>query len=94
MKITLHRAINIALASAICAVMATAHHLDLPSEATERIDAARALQDAQRQAQRQSRFERAARTMCSQHAWVLVSDTEIQCRSAKGFKTHTAKVAL
>lgn len=93
--ITLHCAINLTLVMAICAVAATAHHLDLPSEATERIDAARSMQDAQRQAQRQARFERAAQSLCGQNAaWVLVSDTEIQCRTHQGIKTHSAKVAL
>lgn len=94
-RITLHKALNIALAIAICAVAATAHHLDLSGEATERIDAARDLQDAQRQARQRARFERAAQSLCGQHfGWVLISDTEIQCGTQQGIKTRSAKVSL
>lgn len=94
--ITPHRALNIALALGIAAVLSTAWHIDdLPSAATERSDTAQSVQDAQRHAQRQARFDKAAARMCGGNGtWVLLPDNEIQCQNRRSQVTRIAKVAL
>ena len=94
---TKHRALNVVLAIGgaviFAAMLSTGHLLDMPSEAVARIDVARSAQDAERDAQHQARFEKAARRLCGENAgYLLLSDREIQCFTNHIFKT--AKVAL
>ncbi len=66
---TSHRALNIALAIVgalvIGAMLSAAHLLDGPDDAQAERDQATALLDAQRQAQREARQERAAAQLCA-----------------------------
>jgi hypothetical protein len=109
---TPHRLLNWTLALAITILVGLVHHLDLPSEAQARIDTARALRwlmrrprpsvpraalaDAQAEAERAARFERAARAMCGGEngAWSLLPDGAVQCFTHRGFKTRIVKAAL
>ena len=78
------------------ALLSTGHLLDGPSDAQVRIDTARSTKDAERAAQYQARFERAAQRACGggNGAFVLLADNSIQCLTHQGHKTFTAKVAL
>jgi hypothetical protein len=91
-----YRAANWLLAAIIAAAMSTAYLLDAPTEAQARIDTARSAQDAQKHAQREARFERAARKLCGgdNSVFELLEDGAIQCLTKRGFPTITAKVAL
>lgn len=93
---TPRRLLNWALALAITILAGLVHHLDLPSEAQARIDTARALADAQAEAERAARFERAARAMCGSEngAWSLLPDGAVQCFTHRGFKTRIVRAAL
>jgi hypothetical protein len=93
---TPHRLLNWTLALAITILAGLVHHLDLPSEAQARIDTARALADAQAEAERAARFERAARAMCGGEngAWSLLPDGAVQCFTHRGFKTRIVRAAL
>ena len=93
---TPHRLLNWALALAITILAGLVHHLDLPSEAQARIDTARAVADAQADAERTARFERAARAMCGgdNGAWSLLPNGAVQCFTHQGFKTRIVKAAL
>lgn len=90
-----HRLPNWALAAMICMALASLYRLDTPTEHQTTRATAQSVQDAQRAAQRNARFERAARRMCGDNAaWVLIADTEIQCRTQRGIGTRSFKVAL
>jgi hypothetical protein len=93
---TTHRFTNWLMAAVIAAGLSTAYLLDAPAEAQARIQAAHSVQDAQKQAQRQARFERAARKLCGgdNSVYQLLDDGAIQCLTKRGFPTITAKVAL
>ena len=92
---TAHRLINWTLAAAIAAMMSTAYLLDAPSDVQTRTASRQSAADAQKQAQHQTRFERAAQTMCGgPGSFELLPDNAIQCLSRMGQVTVTAKVAL
>ena len=97
---TTHRLLNALLAAlgaaVFAAVLSASHLLDGPTDHQARTDTAQSAQDAQRHAQQQARFERAARKMCSasQGAFELLADGAIQCQDRAGLPTITAKVAL
>ena len=92
----LNTAAALATAVAMAALLSTGHLLDSPDDLQTRIATTRATIDAQREAQRQARFERAARRMCGgdNAAFVMLADNAIQCLTHQGRKTITAKVAL
>lgn len=91
-----HRLINIGLAlvSALlfAAVLSASHLLGPDDIETEHLQV-RDLQAAQRQAQRQARFEKAAQQACGDNAgFIELSDGAVQCFTHRGYRT--AKVAL
>ena len=93
---TAHRLINWLLAALIAATLSTAYLLDAPGEVQARIHTAQSVADAQKQAQRTKRFEKAAHQLCGggNGAFELLADGAIQCFTHRGHKTITAKVAL
>lgn len=100
MRYTKHRIANLVLAAISAAVMAfilSSSHLldDVRSEYTERVDTMQASIDAEKAAQRQARFERAARSMCGQNGgWKLLDDGAVQCFTHRGHKTGIVEVRL
>ena len=93
---TAHRLTNWIMAAIIAGAMSTAYLLDGPTDDQARSDTTQSAQDAQRHAQQQARFERAARKLCSasQGAFELLEDGAIQCLTRVGVPTLIAKVAL
>lgn len=97
---TPHRVINIALAclgaATFGALLSTSYLLDGSSDLDATTRTAQSLQDAQRTAQHQARFERAARHLCGggPSAYELLDDHTIMCLTPTGGKTITSKVAL
>jgi len=87
---------NWLIAALLCLVLGSSYLLDGPTDHQARTDTAQSTQDAQRHAQQQARFQRAARKMCSasQGAFELLADGAIQCLTSVGVPTITAKVAL
>lgn len=98
---TAHRAVNLALtlglAVALAAILGSSHLLD---DHSADWPASTALQDAQRQAERQARQERAAQQLCIKIAGPGVApgwdaDGRLICRARKGgAKTVVAGGAL
>ncbi len=95
---TPHRALNIAaallLAAVIAATLATSHLLDADDHRAEWAESS-ALADAQKAAQRDARQERAAAELCMKlkgpnaaHAWT--EDGQLVCRDNRG---HSVAVA-
>ena len=94
---TAHRLINIglALASALlfAAVLSASHLLGPDDMETERLQV-RDLQAAQRQAQRQARFEKAAQQACGDNAgFIELAGGAVQCFTHRGYKTQIAQVS-
>ena len=84
----LHRAINIALAVAIAAILSTSHLLDGPSEFLSKQADSLSLQDAIQAESAERRFERAAAAMCSENGgWKRVGSDGVQCITKKGKRT-------
>lgn len=77
-------------------MLGSAYLLDGLTDTQARTATAQSAQDAQKQAQQQARFERAARKMCGvgQGTFELLADGAIQCLTGLGVPTITAKVAL
>lgn len=92
------RTLNIALA--IAGASAAAAMLTLTGPTLDKYDeiehTQQSLEDAEREAQRTARFEKAARAMCGgeNSTYELLADQTIQCRTHQGRKTITVKVAL
>ena len=92
---TPHRALNWLLATLIALGLSSAYLLDAPTEVQTRIHAAQSAHDAQVQAQRTERFERAARAMCGQNGAVaLIDDSTIQCVSHQGKRGAVLSLAM
>lgn len=90
-----HRLLNWALAALICMVLASLYRLDEPTEHQTAMVTAQTVLDAQRAAQRNARFERAAQRMCGDNAaWVLIGEGEIVCTPRTQAKSRSIKVAL
>lgn len=89
---TKHRALNILLAIGgaliFASLLSTSYMLDQPSETQQRIDVASSTHDAQRDAKRRDRFEKAAKRLCGSDGYMLIADGEIQC-----FVKHVTKIA-
>ena len=85
--------INYTLAGVAALVLSTAYLLDGPSDHQAALDAEASVRLAQRQAQAQARFERAAQAVCGDNAgWQLRADGALQCLTKRGAKTVVARV--
>lgn len=90
---TLHRAINWALAALIAAIMASSYMLDGPSDHSAEHAQALALKDAQKQEAAEQRFAKAAAALCGPNAAAKdLGDGTVQCYTHKG--RETIQVAL
>ena len=88
-----HRMINWALAGLAALVMSSAYLLDGPSDLQAAADTAASLRQAERQAQVQARFERAAQAACGENAgWQLRADGAVQCSTKRGHRTAVVAV--
>jgi hypothetical protein len=85
---TTHRLINWSLAALTALIMSSAYLLDGPTDLQAAADAAASVRYAERQAQAQERFERAAQQACGENAgWQLRADGGVQCLTKRGHKT-------
>lgn len=85
---------NWLLAALLCLLLGSAHLLDGPTELQAVKAVASNAHQAQREAQHQARFVKAARRACGgdSAAYLLLADNSIQCGPAGSFRT--LKVAL
>jgi hypothetical protein len=88
-----HRLINWALAGLAALIMSSAYLLDGPSDYQAAVDTAASVRQAERQAQAQARFERAAQAACGENAgWQLREDGAVQCLTKRGHRTTVVAV--
>jgi hypothetical protein len=85
--------LNYALAGVAALVLSTAYLLDAPSELQADIDTAAAAQDARQALLAETRFAKAAQSVCGENAgWQLRADGAVQCFTYRGHKTIVARV--
>ncbi len=89
-----HTAIHWGAAALACLLLGSLYRLDGPTELQAMKDTASNAHQAQREAQHQARFVKAARRACGgdSAAYLLLADNSIRCGSTGSFRT--LKVAL
>lgn len=89
----MNNAINWTLAALTALVLSTAYLLDGPSDHQAAIDAAADAKATQREKAQQTRFEKAAQSMCGSNAgWQLLENGTVQCFTKRGHKTQKVQL--